>query len=434
MVGAALLSAHGWALAEAVTPTAPGPFVVPMAQLDTGNTAWLMVSAALVLLMSIPGLALFYAGMVRKKNILATMAQTLAVCALVSVLWWTVGYSLAFMPGNAFIGSLKGAFLDHLMMDIRTGEVSAHSLMPTVPEAVFVMFQMTFAIITPALITGAFAERMKFSALLWFMALWSLLVYAPVAHWVWEPGGWLAQMGALDFAGGTVVHINAGIAGLVCAWMLGRRIGFGQTALMPSNLGYTMIGACLLWVGWMGFNGGSAGAAVGGAGMAILVTQLAAAAAALSWMLAEWLVRGTPTLLGLCSGAVAGLVAITPASGFVGPQSAIAMGVLAGVGCYWGATGLKRWLGADDSLDVFGVHGVGGIIGAVLTGVLAAPAIGGVSGSVAVQLAGVGATLAYSGLVTAAILWVLDRVVGLRVSAQAERDGLDLSQHGERVE
>lgn len=394
----------------------------------------MMVSSVLVLLMSVPGLALFYAGMVRKKNILSTMAQTLAVCALVSVLWFVCGYSLAFMPGNEWLGSLTSAFLGSVVFDKVAGQLSVHALASTVPESVFVMFQLTFAIITPALITGAFAERMRFSAMLLFMALWSLLVYAPVAHWVWEPGGWLAQMGALDFAGGTVVHINAGVAGLACAWMLGRRLGYGQEPLMPANLGYTMIGASLLWVGWMGFNGGSAAAADGRAGMAMLVTQMAAAAAAISWMLAEWLVRGTPTLLGLCSGVVAGLVAITPASGFVGPQAAVAIGLIAGVGCYWGATGLKRLLGADDSLDVFGVHGVGGIIGAILTGVFASRQIGGVSGSVATQALSVVATLAYSGAVTTLILWLVDRLVGLRVTPQAERDGLDLSQHGERVE
>ena len=296
------------------------------------------------------------------------------------------------------------------------------------------MFQLTFAIITPALITGAFAERMRFSALLVFMAAWSLLVYAPIAHWVWEPTGWLATRGILDFAGGTVVHVNAGVAGLVAAWMLGPRVGFRKEALMPANLGYTMIGASLLWVGWIGFNGGSAGAADGRAGMAMLVTQLATGAAALAWMLVEWAVRGTPTLLGLCSGAVAGLVAITPASGFVDPEAALAIGAIAGIGCYWGATGLKRLLGADDSLDVFGVHGVGGTIGALLTGVFAVPAIGGVAGSVATQAIGVGATLAYSGAATAAILWLIDLTIGLRVTEDQERVGLDQSLHGERVE
>ena len=405
-----------------------------MAQINSGDTAWMIVASVLVLLMSIPGLALFYAGMVRKKNILATMAQTFAVCALVTVLWFMAGYSLAFMPGTDWIGGTQALWLESLYFNKDAGQVSVHHLAPTVPESVFVMFQLTFAIITPALITGAFAERMRFSAMLLFMALWSLLVYVPVAHWVWEPGGWLAKRGVLDFAGGTVVHLNAGIAGLACAWMLGPRRGFRQEALTPSNLGYTMVGASLLWVGWMGFNGGSAGAADGRAGMAMLVTQLGAASAALSWMAAEWAVRGTPTLLGLCSGAVAGLVAITPASGFVDPKAALLIGVVAGVGCYWGATGLKRLLGADDSLDVFGVHGVGGAIGALLTGALASPAIGGVEGSVSNQAVGVVATLAYSGIVTTGILWLVDGLVGLRVSAQQEVDGLDLSLHGERVE
>ena len=413
---------------------AANPHRVPFAQINSGDTAWMIMACALVLLMAIPGLALFYAGMVRKKNILATMAQTFAVCALVTVLWFVVGYSLAFMPGSDWIGGTQALFLDSLFFNKGLGQVSVHHLAPTVPESVFVMFQLTFAIITPALITGAFAERMRFSAMLLFMALWSLLVYAPVAHWVWEPTGWLAKRGVLDFAGGTVVHLNAGIAGLACAWMLGRRVGFGQEPLMPSNLGYTMIGASLLWVGWMGFNGGSAGAADGRAGMAMLVTQLGAAGAALSWMVAEWAVRGTPTLLGLCSGAVAGLVAITPASGFVDPKAALLIGVIAGVGCYWGATGLKRLLGADDSLDVFGVHGVGGAIGALLTGALALPAMGGVEGAVVNQAVGVLATLAYSGVVTTLILWLVDGLVGLRVTAQQEVDGLDLSLHGERVE
>jgi Amt family ammonium transporter len=417
-------------------PAAPptSPQHVPFSQINAGDTAWMIAASALVLLMTIPGLALFYAGMVRKKNILATMAQTFAVCALVTLLWFACGYSLAFMPGSEWIGDWRAAMLESIYYDKAAGQLSVHHLATTVPESVFVTFQLTFAIITPALIAGAFAERMRFAAMLLFMALWSLLVYAPVAHWVWEPSGWLAQRGMLDFAGGTVVHINAGIAGLACAWMLGRRIGFGQEPLMPANLGYTMIGASLLWVGWMGFNGGSACAADGRAGMAMLVTQMGAASAALGWMLAEWAVRGTPTLLGLCSGAVAGLVAITPASGFVDPKSAVLVGVCAGIGCYWGATGLKRLLGADDSLDVFGVHGVGGVIGALLTGVLASPAIGGVNGALPTQAVGVVATLLYSGLMTVLILWLVDRMVGLRVTQQQEVDGLDLSLHGERVE
>lgn len=418
--------------APMVVPTSPQR--VAFAQINTGDTAWMITASALVLLMTVPGLALFYAGMVRKKNILATMAQTFAVCALVTLLWFVCGYSLAFMPGSDWIGGLDATLLGSVFYDKNAGQVSVHHLATTVPESVFVMFQLTFAIITPALIAGAFAERMRFAALMLFMGLWSLLVYVPVAHWVWEPTGWLAKLGVLDFAGGTVVHINAGVAGLACAWMLGRRIGFGQEPLMPANLSYTMMGASLLWVGWMGFNGGSACAADGRAGMAMLVTQMGAAAATLGWMAAEWAVRGTPTLLGLCSGAVAGLVAITPASGFVDPKSAVLIGVVAGVGCYWGTTGLKRLLGADDSLDVFGVHGVGGVIGALLTGVLASPTIGGVSGSLQNQAVGVAATLAYSGLMSTAILWLVDQMVGLRVTQQQEMDGLDLSLHGERVE
>ena len=408
--------------------------VIDAAKLNSGDTAWMISATTIVLLMTIPGLALFYAGMVRKKNILATMAQSFAVCALVSVLWFAVGYSLAFMPGTALVGDLSARFLDSVVFDKAAAKLSVHPLAPTVPESVFVLFQLTFAIITPALIAGAFAERMRFSAMLWFMGLWSMLVYAPVAHWVWEPSGWLASRGVLDFAGGTVVHVNAGVAGLVAAFMLGRRLGYGQEPLTPSNLGYTMIGASLLWVGWMGFNGGSAAAADGRAGMAMLVTQMGAAGAVLAWMVAEWLVRGSPSLLGLCSGAVAGLVAITPAAGFVSPGSALAIGASAGLACYWGATALKRLLGADDSLDVFGVHGIGGIVGALLTGVFASPTLGGAEGSVQAQALGVLATVLYSGVASAVILWVLDRVLGLRVNAQQEQDGLDRSLHGERLE
>ncbi len=433
---------HTGAWAQAAAPVAPvaplaptAPFKVPLDQISAGDTAWMLMATALVLLMTLPGLALFYAGMVRKKNILATMAQTLAVCALVSLLWMLVGYSLAFTPGQTpWIGGWGSALLDEVSYSKVTSQVSVHHLATTVPEAVFVMFQLSFAIITPALIAGAFAERMRFSSMLVFMGLWSLLVYAPVAHCVWEPTGWLARQGVLDFAGGTVVHINAGVAGLMCAWMLGRRIGFGQEPLMPANLAYTMVGASLLWVGWMGFNGGSAGAADGRAAMAVLVTQLGAASAALAWMFAEWVMRGTPTLLGLCSGAVAGLVAITPASGYVDAKAALAIGAVAGVVCLWGATSLKRILGADDSLDVFGVHGLGGIVGALLTGVFASPVIGGVSGSLVAQSIGVLATVLYSAVATGLLLWLIDAVWGLRVSRSQELEGLDLALHGERVE
>jgi Amt family ammonium transporter len=410
------------------------PSMVPMDRISAGDTAWMLTASVLVLLMSLPGLALFYAGMVRKKNILATLAQVLAICSLVTLAWLALGYSWAFMPGDGWLGSTASTWLSTVRFDKAAGLVSVHPLAPTVPESVFVMFQLTFAMITPALIVGAFAERIRFSALLWFILLWSLLVYAPVAHWVWAPDGWLLKRGALDFAGGTVVHINAGVAGLVAAFMVGPRQGFGRVALMPANLSYTMMGAALLWVGWMGFNGGSAGAADGRAGMAILATQIAAATAALAWMLAEWIARGTPTLLGLCSGVVAGLVAVTPASGFVGPGAAALIGLVAGVGCYWGATGLKRLLGADDSLDVFGVHGVGGLIGALLTGVLADPLIGGVEGSLLTQLLASAVTVLYSACATAALLWLVKVVVGLRVNERQEQEGLDLSQHGERVE
>lgn len=411
---------------------------VPAAQISAGDTAWLLSATALVLLMTLPGLALFYAGMVRKKNILAVMAQVLACSALVSLLWFVCGYSLAFEPGPAgwehWIGGLDGAGLGHVLHDKAAGLVSVHPLAASVPAAVFALFQLSFAIITPALIVGAVAERMRFASLLAFLGLWSLCVYVPLAHWVWAPQGWLAQLGALDFAGGTVVHINAGVAGLVAAWMLGPRQGFGRAPLTPANLAYTMTGAGLLWVGWMGFNGGSAGAADGRAGIAVLNTQLCAAAAALSWMTAEWATRRTPTLLGLCSGAVAGLVAITPACGFVTPASGVAIGLVAGAACFWGATGLKRWLRADDSLDVFGVHGVGGIIGALMTGLLADPRLGGVAGSVGTQAIAVLATLAFSAVMTAGILLLVYLLLGgLRVDAAREQQGLDLSQHGEQV-
>lgn len=416
------------------TAQASGPVVVPASQISAGDTAWLMMATALVLLMTLPGLALFYAGMVRKKNVLATLSQAVAICALVSVLWVVVGYSLAFTPGSPWLGSLDRWMLEGLSFFKEAGQLSVHPLMPTVPESVFALFQLTFAIITPALICGAFAERMRFSALLCFMMLWSLLVYAPVAHWVWEPGGWLAGMGALDFAGGTVVHINAGAAGLMAAYMLGRRKGWGQEAFIPHNLGLTMVGAALLWVGWFGFNAGSAGAADGRAGMALLVTHLAAATGALGWMLAEWLVRGRPSMLGLCSGAVAGLVAITPASGFVAVNGALLIGLAAGVACYWGATGLKRLLGADDSLDVWGVHGIGGLVGALLTGVFARKEIGGVTADLATQAIAAGAVFAYSLLASAIILKLVDLIVGLRVPEDEELLGLDLSQHGERLD
>lgn len=401
---------------------------VPARRLDGANTAWMLVATTLVLLMTLPGVALFYGGMVRRRNVLSTMSQSVAIAAVVSLVWCAVGYSLAMRPGGAFIGGLDRLFLGGLSLDALAGKAGAN-----VPESVFAMFQLAFAIITTALVPGAFAERMKFSALLLFAALWSLLVYAPVAHWVWEPGGWLARRGVLDYAGGTVVHINAGVAGLVCAMFIGPRAGFGRQAMTPYNLALTLAGAALLWVGWMGFNAGSALAADSRAGMAMLVTQLAAAAAAVSWMAAEWLMRGRPGALGLVSGAVAGLVAVTPASGFVTPAAALLIGGVAGIGRYLGATLLKRMTGWDDALDAFGIHGLGGIVGALLTGVLAAPEVGGVRGDFLVQLAGVAATVAYSGAMSFVVLVAVDGLVGLRVSGATETEGLDIVEHGEAV-
>jgi Amt family ammonium transporter len=398
----------------------------------------MLTSTALVLLMTVPGVALFYAGMVRKKNVLATMMQSFAVCALVTVIWTVVGYSLAFTEGGKLVGDLSQFLLKGMTLD------STNSLAATIPESVFMTFQMTFAIITPALICGAVADRMKFSALLWFIGLWSIVVYSPIAHWVWKESGFLFAAGVLDFAGGTVVHINAGIAGLVACLVLGKRKGYGHDNFAPYNLTLAVIGASLLWVGWFGFNAGSAVGAGGRAGMAMAVTQIATAAAALGWMFAEWITRGKPSVLGVISGAVAGLVAITPASGFVMPGGALAIGVIAGVVCFWASTSLKKMLGYDDSLDVFGVHCVGGIVGAILTGVFAVGALSateaspeGTSGSMAqviTQLYGVAVTLVYSGVVSFILLKIIDAVIGLRVPDEAERDGLDLSLHGETVQ
>jgi Amt family ammonium transporter len=412
--------------APAAEAAAPAPVEK---KLDTGNTAWMLTSTALVLFMTIPGLALFYGGMVRKKNVLATMMQSFAITALISIIWMVAGYSLAFQEGNAYFGGFGRLFLNGMGLDAMSGTDGAN-----IPESVFMTFQMTFAIITPALIAGAFADRMKFSAMLWFMAIWSLVVYSPIAHWLWGPGGWLAGKGVLDYAGGTVVHINAGIAGLVAAIVLGKRLGYGKEAMAPHNLTLTVMGAAMLWVGWFGFNAGSAVAADGRAGMAMAVTQIATAAAALAWMFAEWIAKGKPSVLGIASGAVAGLVAITPASGFVAPVGALIIGIAAGVVCFWGATSLKHMLGYDDSLDAFGVHGIGGIVGALLTGVFAVKEIGGVEGSVMTQLLGVGATVIYGAIATFIILKVIDLLIGLRVPEEQEREGLDVALHGERVE
>jgi len=425
-------------IASPVAPTAEPPMTKPTlvstSTISAGDTAWMLVSTALVLLMTIPGVALFYTGMVRKKNVLATMAHSFAATCIVSILWVVIGYSLAFTPGlSPWLGGFDRFMLQGMEFIKETGMVTVHHVAQTIPESVFMMFQMTFAIITPALITGAFAERMKFSALVVFVTFWSLLVYAPVAHWVWEPTGWLASLGVLDFAGGTVVHINAGVSGLVAAIIVGPRLGFGRVSMPPHNLILTVIGASLLWVGWFGFNAGSAGAADGRAGMAMFTTQLATAVAAMTWMLIEWIKRRKPSVLGMVSGAVAGLVAITPASGFVGVTGAFAIGIASGSACYWGATWLKSTMGYDDSLDVFGVHAIGGIVGALLTGVFAVKSIGGADGSIAIQAIGVVSTIIYASLVTTVILLIIDKVMGLRVEMDEENEGLDIEQHGEQV-
>jgi Amt family ammonium transporter len=426
---------------EEAAPVAAAAAVPAAPTLNTGDTAWMLTSMALVLMMTVPGLALFYGGMVRAKNVLSTAMNCFAVTCLVTVLWALYGYSLAFSTAGmkegvtnfySFFGALDKAFLKG---------VTVEALQGTIPETVFMAFQMTFAIITPALIIGAFVERMKFSAMLLFMGLWLTFVYAPIAHMVWSgPGSFLGGRGVLDFAGGTVVHINAGIAGLVVALVLGPRKGFPKVAMPPNNTGYTLVGASLLWVGWFGFNAGSAVAANGTAGMAMAVTQIATAAAALGWMFSEWMSHGKPTILGIASGAVAGLVAITPASGFVGPMGAIVIGVVAGVLCYIASTKVKRALGYDDSLDAFGVHAIGGIIGAMLTGVFVAKGLGGVGFAegftmgkqVWTQFIGVLTTIVYDGVVTFIIIKVVAAIIGLRVSEEQETEGLDLALHDER--
>jgi Amt family ammonium transporter len=424
------------AATAAASPPAPDkPVLIGVDKINSGDTAWMLASTALVLMMTIPGLALFYGGMVRKKNVLATLMQSFAITCLVTVLWVVIGYSIAFTPGGLFIGSMDRFFLNGMVFMKDAGKVTVSHLGTTVPESVYMTFQMTFAIITPALIAGAFADRMKFSAMLWFMGLWSVLVYAPIAHMMWESTtGYWATKGVLDFAGGTVVHINAGIAGLVCALVLGKRLGYGKETMAPHNLTLTLIGASLLWVGWFGFNAGSAVAADGRAGMAMFVTQFATAVAALSWMFTEWGVKGKPSVLGIASGAVAGLVAITPASGFVGATGALVIGIAAGVACFFAATSVKRFFGYDDSLDAFGVHCIGGIVGAILTGFFNVKDISGVDANPLVQLGAVATTLVYSGVGSFIILKIIDLTIGLRVTEEQEREGLDVSLHGERVE
>ncbi|HUA54745.1 MAG TPA: ammonium transporter [Candidatus Sulfotelmatobacter sp.] len=408
--------------------------------IDHGDTAWMLASTALVLMMTIPGVALFYGGMVRKMNVLATVMQSFAVTCLVSVLWMLFGYSLAFTDGSPFIGGLTRVFMRGMEL------TTTSSLAPTIPETVYATYQMTFAIITCALIFGAVADRMRFSALLLFTTFWLIFVYVPIAHWVWG-GGFLGTAGVLDFAGGTVVHINAGVAGLMAALVMGKRRGYRVENLAPHNLVLSVTGASLLWAGWFGFNAGSAVAADGRAGMAMLVTQIATAAAAMAWMFSEWMVQSKPSVLGIISGAVAGLVAITPASGFVAPGGALVIGLVAGVLCFWASTSLKNALGYDDSLDAFGVHGVGGIVGAILTGVFAVGAysatadspggspglLEGNPGQVLIQLEGIGCTLVYTAIVSLILLKIVDAVIGLRVDQETEREGLDLRLHGETV-
>ena len=446
-------AAPATAAPDAAAPAAPAADAGPQAcdgvkitencTPNSGDTAWMLTSMAIVLMMTIPGLGLFYGGMVRKKNVGDTVMTSFAITCLISILWLLFTYSITFRAGTPFIGGFDRAGLQGILSDISTGIGNPNPLAPTIPETVYSMFQLTFAIITAALIAGSFAERMKFSAMLWFIGLWAIFVYSPIAHWVWGPDGFLnsansdAKFHVLDFAGGTVVHVNSGVAGLMCALMLGKRKETGP----PHNMVLTMIGASLLWVGWFGFNAGSAVSAGMQAGMAMAVTHICTATAGFTWMLVEWMLRGKPTVIGICSGAVAGLVVITPASGFVGPMGAFAMGIAAGIVCYWGCTGLKHMFGYDDALDAFGVHGLGGATGAILTGVFAINEYGGTSGliegnagQVVNQLIGVGIIVVYDAVVTLILLKIIDLVIGLRVSEEVERDGLDFALHGETIQ
>ncbi len=433
------LASRGLWLASFIMLATPAAAQAPAAKIDAGDTAWMIAATALVLMMTIPGLALFYAGMVRKKNVLGTLAQSFAATVIVSILWVLAGYSLAFVGDGKWLGSLSWSFLANSDMN------ATSPLAPTIPESLFMLYQMTFAIITVALVSGSVADRMRFSAWVMFSVLWLLIVYVPLAHWVWG-GGFLQKAGVLDFAGGTVVHINAGIAGLVAALVLGKRRGYGSENLAPYDLSMAVIGTGLLWVGWFGFNGGSALTAGSRGTMAIVATHLAASAGALTWMTLEWLERRKPSVLGIISGAVAGLGTITPASGFVLPWHGLVIGLIAGAGCYWACTKLKLWLGYDDSLDVFGVHGIGGIIGTTLTGVFAVAAISatadgpgtaglleGNPGQVLTQLYGVVVTVGWSGIATFVLLKIVDFATELRVSGETEQIGLDITQHGESI-
>lgn len=409
------------------------PAMASADQLDGANTAWIITATALVLFMTLPGLSLFYGGLVRSKNVLSILMQCFAICCLASIFWLVIGYSLAFSEGNAFIGGLSNAMMANIQEETLSGGI---------PESVFAMFQMTFAVITPALIIGGFAERTRFSAVVLFTLLWLLLVYAPITHWVWAEGGWLFEMGLLDFAGGTVVHITAGVAALVAALVIGPRKGFPTHPMPPHNMTMTVTGAGMLWVGWFGFNAGSALAADGNAGMAMLVTHISAATASLVWMTLEWIKYGKPSVLGIVTGMVAGLGTITPASGFVGPGGALVMGFLAGLICFYATLMVKRQLKIDDSLDVFPVHGVGGILGTFMAGIFASASLGIFSGQglaegetigsqLLIQLTGIGATLAYTAVLTFIILKVVGAVIGLRVTPEIETQGLDVALHNE---
>lgn len=432
MMLAAVLGFSGVAMADEVAAVAPVP--------DKGDTAWMMLSTLLVILMIVPGVALFYGGLVRAKNMLSVLTQVMAIFCMISLLWAIYGYSLAFGDGgslNWMIGDFSKLFLAGITADSTAATFTDGVV---IPELIFVSFQLTFAAITVALIVGGLAERVKFSALMVFGALWFTFSYLPITHMVWATGGYLFEAGDLDFAGGTVVHINAGIAALVGAIVLGKRVGFGRDPMQPHNLPMTMIGASLLWVGWFGFNAGSNLEANGGAGLAFINTILATAAGGMAWMLAEWLLRGKPSMLGVASGVVAGLVAVTPAAGLVGPMGAIVLGAIAGALCLWGVTGLKKMLGYDDSLDVFGIHGLGGIIGAIGTGIFVSPALGGVGvddysmgGQVVTQATGVLLTVIWSGVVSFVLFKLIDMTMGLRVSEEEERQGLDTASHGERA-
>ena len=410
----------------------------PMSAINDGDTAWVMISAVLVLFMTIPGLALFYGGMVRKKNILSTMMHSFSVTALISVLWVVIGYSLAFTEGNAFIGGLDRLFLNGIGVDVVNQTATIAPNASSIPETVFMFFQMTFAVISVAIISGAFAERMKYSAMMWFSGLWFLLVYVPTCHWVWG-GGFMAEGGVLDYAGGTVVHINAGVAGLVAAIVVGKRVGFGKEAMPPHNMAFTLIGAAMLWIGWFGFNAGSAVAANASAGMAMAVTQISASVGALTWLLCEKIAGHKASSLGLASGAVAGLVGITPAAGFVDPQGALAIGIITSLACYFSVVVMKHKLGYDDSLDAFGIHGFGGIVGGLLTGIFFNNAVFGGETTIAhqlfIQVKDAAITVIYSGAVSFILLKIVEKMCGgLRVERDDERQGLDISVHGERVE